>query len=205
MKAQSLGHFLDRLASSDPTPGGGTAAAVAGAMAAGLLAMVSRLSIGKGGDDASLSRTLETMEAARAELMDLAIRDAEAFDAVMRAMRLPRATGEEKRSRQRAVQEALKEAADLPLAVAVQALSVLEAAPALATSGNPNAASDVGVGALLAHGAVHGALLNVRINLGALKDESYRVMATDRMHALAREADRLKDLALAAVSDRMAR
>lgn len=204
MKDQPLGQFLDRLASSDPTPGGGTAAAVTGAMAAGLLAMVSRLSMEKGGDDASFSRTLERMEAARVELMDLAVRDAEAFDAVMRAMRLARATEEEKRTRQGAVQAALKGAADVPLAVAARSLAVLEAAPGLAASGNPNLVSDVGVGALLAYSAVHGALLNVRINLASLKDERYRSMTLNRVQTLAAEADRSKDLALAAVGERMA-
>lgn len=174
-------------------------------MGAGLLTMVSRLSMGKGGDDASFARTIERVEAVRADLMELAVRDAEAFDAVIRAMRLARATEEEKRGRRRALQEALRGAVDIPLTIADRALTVLGIAPALATAGNPSAVSDVGVGARLAHAAVHGALLNVRINLGAITDEAYRATALGRVQALADEADRLWALALAAVGDRMAR
>lgn len=203
MRDEALGKFLDRLASADPTPGGGSASALAGAMAAGLLAMVSRLSMGKGEREAGFEQTLSAMESARAGLIDLAVRDAEAFDAVIRAMRLPKAMEEEKRRRQGAVQEALRTAAEVPLEVARHALAVLEAAPALARAGNPNAISDVGVGALLAHAAVHGSLLNVRINLKSIKDEAYRAAAAEAARDLETRSDGLRDAALGVVRDRL--
>jgi len=126
VKELSLGQFLDRLASSDPTPGGGTASAVAGALAAGLLAMVSRLSAGKGGDDAAFQRTLAAAEEQRRALLDLAAKDAEAFDAVMRAMRLPKGTAEEKQRRLAVIQDVLTQAANVPLEVASRAVSLLD-------------------------------------------------------------------------------
>src|SRR5439155_2724498 len=135
MKELSLGQFLDRLASSDPTPGGGTASAIAGALAAGLLAMVSRLSAGKGGDDAAFQRTLAAAEEQRRALLDLAVQDAQAFDAVMRARRLPKETAEDKQRRQAAIQEALTGASDVPLDVASRAASLLEIATSLAGTG----------------------------------------------------------------------
>lgn len=203
MRDEALGKFLDRLASADPTPGGGSASALAGAMAAGLLAMVSRLSMGKGESEAGFEQTLSAMESARAGLMDLAVRDAEAFEAVIRAMRLPKTTEEEKRQRQGAIQDALRTAAEVPLEVARHALVVLAAAPALARAGNPNAISDAGVGALLAHAAVHGSLLNVRINLKSIKDEAYRAAAAETARDLEARSDGLRDAALGVVRDRL--
>jgi len=203
MKELSLGQFLDRLASSDPTPGGGTASAIAGALAAGLLAMVSRLSAGKGGDDAAFQRTLAAAEEQRRALLDLAAKDAEAFDAVMRAMRFPKGTTEEKQRRFAAIQDALTQAADVPLEVASRAVSLLEVASSLAGTGNPNVISDVGVAALLAHASVQGALLNVRINLQAIKDPSYRTHTAERVRAAGLRADVLRDEALAAVNTRL--
>jgi len=203
MKDLSIAQFLDRLASSDPTPGGGSASAIAGAAAAGLLAMVSRLSLGKGGDDAALQRALAAAEEARRALLDLAARDAEAFDAVMRAMRLPKGTDEEKRRRQSVLQETLKHAADVPLEVASLAVTLLEISGGLARTGTPNAISDVGVAVLLAHAAGQGALLNVRINLAAIKDPAYKADGAARVRTLGQRAEVLRDEALAAVEQRL--
>jgi len=203
VKELSLGQFLDRLASSDPTPGGGTASAVAGALAAGLLVMVSKLSARKGGDNAAFQRTLAAAEEQRGALLDLAAKDAEAFDGVMRAMRLPKGTTEEKQRRLAVIQDALIQAANVPLDVASRAVSLLEVASSLAGTGNPNAISDVGVAALLAHASVHGALLNVRINLQAIKDASYRTQTAESARAAGLRADVLRDEALAAVNTRL--
>lgn len=203
MNDQPLEEFLERLASADPTPGGGTASAVAGAVAAGLVAMVARLSAGKGADDAALARAVEAADAHRRAFLDLAARDAEAFDGVMRAMRLPRGSDEEKRRRQAALQAALRGATDVPLEVASRGVEVLERAAEIAKSGNPNAVSDAGVAALLAHAAVHGALLNVQINAKAIKDAPYRAGAGERARELAQRADVLRDEAVATVGRRL--
>ncbi len=203
MKDLTLAQFLERLASSDPTPGGGTVSAIAGAAAAGLLAMVARLSTGKGGDDAALGRTLALGDAGRAALLDLAGRDAEAFEAVMQAMRLPKGTEEEKERRRSAIQKALRGASDVPLEVASRSVALLEASTDLARTGSLNAISDVGVAVLLAHAAVEGALLNVRMNLRSIKDQAYIAQAAERVRALGQRADVLRDEALAAVDKRL--
>jgi len=195
----TIGTFLEQLASSEPTPGGGSAAALAGALAAALGAMVARLSTGKGGDDAAFVHTARTADRARTVLLDLAAQDAEAFAAVMRAMRLPRATDEQKRARQAALQSALPRAAEVPLRVMEETMQVLRLFPDLARTGNPHAVSDVAVGALLAHAAVHGALHNVRINASAIKDATLAAGLRADAEALAREAARLRDDVCAAL------
>lgn len=203
MKDVSLGSFLDRLASSDPTPGGGSASAIAGAMAAGLVAMVARLSQGKGGDDEAFERTVHWAERARGTLSDLAEKDAQAFDAVMRAMRMPRGTELEKRARTEATQEALRGAADVPLQVMRTVFDVLRETPGLARSGNLNTISDVAVAVLLGYAAVHGALHNVRINLASIKDEEYVANTQAEADRVGAAAAELRDQAMAAVRERM--
>lgn len=198
-----MGRFLERLASSDPTPGGGSASALAGAMAAALVAMVARLSQGKGGDDEAFGRTYHWAERARETLSALAEQDAQAFDAVMRAMRMPRGTELEKRARTEATQQALRGAADVPLQVMRAILDVLRETPALARSGNPNAVSDVAVAALLGYAAAHGALHNVRINLASIKDEEYVATTQAEADRMGSTAAELRDQAMAAVRERM--
>jgi len=203
MKDLTIGHFLEQLASSDPTPGGGSAAALAGAMAAALVAMVARLSQGKGGDDEAFARTVHWAERARETLSGLAEQDAQAFDGVMRAMRMPRGTELEKRARTEASQQALRGAADVPLQVMRAVLDVLRETPVLARSGNLNAVSDVAVAVLLGYAAVHGALHNVRINLASIKDEEYVTATGTEADRLGSNAAELRDQAMAAVRERM--
>lgn len=203
MKDLTLAQYLDRLASSDPTPGGGAAAALAGASAASLVAMVCRLSSGKGGEDAMLARTLAAAEAERHALLDLAGTDAEAFDAVMQAMRLPTGTAEAKQRRQSAMRDALRHATEVPLDVAARAVTVLEAATELAGVAHRNVVSDAGVAALLAASAAQGALLNARINLQVMSEESYKHRAADQVRTLGLRADVLRDEALAAINKRL--
>lgn len=198
----TLRRFLDRLASPDPTPGGGSASALAGAMAAALLAMVCRLSKAKDGSS-PLQGSVSVLEQARGGLIDLVARDAQAFDEVMQAMRMPKGTDEERRTRQQAIQNALIGATAVPLAVASQSLTVLEITPEVARTGNANAVSDVGVGALLAHSAVQGALLNVRINLGGIKDDAFVTSADARAGELGTRADELRDESLRIVRERL--
>ncbi len=188
--------FVERLASAEPTPGGGSAAALAGALAGALTAMVARLSMGRGADDELLDQSVRTAEQAAQTLLALVDRDAEAFDRVMAAMRMPRGSDPEKASRQAAVQEALQNATAVPLTTAEQALLVLALAPEIARIGNPNAVSDMGVAALLAHAAVRGALLNVAINAKSIKDAGYRRDAAARAGELERRADDLRTAAL---------
>lgn len=203
MKELTVAQFLDRLASTDPAPGGGSAAALAGAMAAGLVAMVARLSKGKGGDDAAFERTAQEADRARGWLTDLAGEDARAFEAVMRAMRLPRGSDEEKRVRQAAIQQALRGAAEVPLRVMRRTVDVLKLLPELAGQGNPHAVSDAAVGTLLAYAAAHGALHNVRINLASISDDAYVATLRAEAEALGEDAAALRDRAMAAVRERV--
>ena len=203
MREMTISQFLDKLASAEPTPGGGSAAALSGAMAAALASMVARLSKGKGGDDAGFERSAQAADRSKTWLTDLAGEDARAFDAVLRAMRLPRTSDDEKRARQAAVQRALHGAAEVPLRVMRRVVDVLKVLPDLARTGNPNAVSDVAVGALLAYAAAHGALHNVRINLASIKDETFAAKLRADAEALGEEAARLRDATMTAVRERM--
>ncbi len=194
MISEPLARFLDRVASAEPTPGGGSASAVTGAMAAALLAMVSRLTKVKEGG-VSIETVARKMDQDRTTLLDLAAKDAQAFDDVMRAMRLPKETDAQRRERQQTIQRALIEAAAVPLAVAAHATDVLKSAALVAREGNVNAISD----------AVHGAILNVRINLSSIKDHGY-VQATEaRAQELVTASDRLRDEVMGIVESRLAR
>lgn len=166
--------YLDALASSEPTPGGGSTAALTGALAAGLVSMVCRLTIGKRrfrDVQAAMQETLGQAEVLRQRLTDLMERDAAAYAGVMRAHRLPQQTAEEQADRRLALGQALEEATLSPLEVAEGCASVLELALPAAQLGNPWAVSDAGAAALLAEAALHAALLNVHINLHTLANE----------------------------------
>jgi formiminotetrahydrofolate cyclodeaminase len=201
----SLDEFTARLASADPTPGGGSAAAVAGALGAALVAMLARLSMGRGGDDALFTRTAEAMDAARMTLLDFAAEDARAYDGVMAALRMPKGSDAEKRARTQAIQVAMREAAEVPLDVTAQAAAVLEAARAILPTANPNAVSDGAVAVLLSYAAAHGAIANVRVNLASIRDEEYRRAITARVDQVGERTGVLRDEGLAIVRDRLAR
>jgi formiminotetrahydrofolate cyclodeaminase len=185
-KDMKIEEFLETLASSAPTPGGGTAAALAGAAASALLGMFSNLTVGKkkfeevDGLFRETAKKAETQGVRFRELMDT---DARAFDKVMKAYALPKETDDDKKVRSAAIQEALKKAASVPLETASLALEVLEAARDVAPKGNPNAITDIATAGLLAEAAIRGALLNVYINLGSIKDEE----VVEDMKAIAAE------------------
>ena len=170
--------LIERLATSEPTPGGGSASALAGAMGAALVQMVVALTSGRPSASASEAELTEIAAAAavsQSELLNLAELDALAYAAVIRARRLPRETKRERDARAVQVAAATREATRAPMHVARLAATVFELAERMAPIGNPNAVSDVGVAALLAAAAIRGAALNVRINLPYLDpDEPLR-------------------------------
>jgi len=168
-----LGGVLDALASSEPTPGGGSAAALAGAAGAALVAMVARLTAGKKGYEATEARTQQIVaeaDAARAEFLALADRDAAAFDEVIGAYRLPKESDADKAARSAAIQRALGSAAEVPLRVAELAVSLLEPAREATGAGIPTAASDGAAAGQLLFAAAQAALRNVEINVASMKD-----------------------------------
>lgn len=171
--ALSVSDFSLALASDSPAPGGGSASAAAGATGASLLAMVVRLTLGKEKYRASwqeLEPLASRLEEARVRLLELVDEDTKAFDAVVAARRLPKDTTEAAALRTRAVDEANLVATTVPMQTAFFAHEGLKTAPLVLEKGNPNAASDAWVAALLLHGAALGALANVRINLPGVND-----------------------------------
>lgn len=167
-----LGEWMDRVASANPSPGGGTVAAVAGGIAAGLAAMVARLTVGRkkyAEVDAEFRELLERAEALRVRLVRLGDDDAAAYDGVSAAYGL-RKTDEARRSA--AIQAALLEATRVPLETLRAAREVTAIAARAAEAGNRNAASDAGVAGLLAEAAAKGAAYNVRINVASMPDRA---------------------------------
>lgn len=166
--------LVARLATSDPIPGGGSAAALAGAMGAALVRMVVELTAGRPSAEAHETELTEIAVAAaqfQSELLSLADADAAAYAAVVAARRLPKDTDRERESRRVQVEAALREAIRVPLSIARAADEVLRLAERLVPIGNRNAISDVGVAALMAVTALRGAALNVEINLPYLDAE----------------------------------
>jgi formiminotetrahydrofolate cyclodeaminase len=180
--------LIERMATGDPIPGGGSAAALAGAMGAGLLRMVVALTSGRpaaAGDEKELAEIAIGAASCQSELLNLVELDAVAYDGVIRARRLPRATDLERQTRDVQVAAATREATRAPLQTARLAEQVLSLAERLAPIGSRNAISDAGVGALLAAAALRGAVLNVQINLPYLDaDDALRTIATDELERL---------------------
>jgi len=181
--------LLDRFASVDPTPGGGSAAALAGATAAALVTMVCRMPKTRTGDPRERGRLDGALADARAagdQLRRLVDEDSAAYDAVMAAYRLPKATGDEKAARKRAIDAAVSLATEVPLRTAEACMIVLGTAAGAANDGNPNALSDARTAAALAWAGLKGAAENVRINLAGSADPS---PMRSRIESLERAAD----------------
>lgn len=186
--------FLDLVAGKSATPGGGSVSALAGALAAALGAMVCRLTVGrKKYADVSdeLKQVLSKIDGLRAELSFLIEKDAQAFDLVMAAGKMPKYTDFEIEQRNIKLQESTLLATSVPLEVMQKCLEVLELLPAVAEKGNVNSISDVGVAGLMAHAAVRGAHMNVLINLPGIEDESKRKIISEDAAALLEKAGQL--------------
>jgi formiminotetrahydrofolate cyclodeaminase len=167
----TVGDLAERLASAEPIPGGGSAAAIGGALGAALVRMVVELSIGRpahASDEEALREIGLAASGWQSELLNLANQDAAAYASVVRARRLPRDSDLERTSRATQVSAAVRDATRVPLRIVEIASHVLDLAVRLAPIGNPRAASDAGVAAQLASAAMRGAALNVRINLPSL-------------------------------------
>ena len=166
--------FLDRLASGAPTPGGGSAAAHSGAMAAALVAMVGRLTMGKkkyADVEDRAKAVVWQADILRSALEAAVIEDAQAFDGVMNAFRMPKDTEAEKSARADAIEHATIQAGEVPLKVARKSIELLELAAKISSIGNTNALSDAGVAGNLAIAALQSAALNVKVNAGGLADK----------------------------------
>jgi formiminotetrahydrofolate cyclodeaminase len=198
MEAQStsrgLMDFVESVASSSPAPGGGSVSACAGTLAAALTGMVCRLTLGKKkyqDVQDEISETMKVADELKSTLFGLIKEDAEAFDQVMAARKLPKTTDKEKQDRLVAIQKATVVAAEVPLKVMKTALEVLRVAEVAADKGNVNSVSDAGCAALNGRAAVLGAYLNVKINLPGIDDESVKKRLSEEAEAVRKEAEKL--------------
>jgi methenyltetrahydrofolate cyclohydrolase len=180
----SVSAFLDALASTEPTPGGGTASAVAGAMGVSLLMMVAGLQKTRGNNDEErtvLTEARASLTSVRDRLATLADTDSDAYDQVVKAFRLPKTTEAEKAARKDSIQLATRAATDVPLEILRTIVEASTFAKRIAQFGNPAASSDVRVAIELLEATASGAGANVEVNLVSLDDEEYRKTTASTM------------------------
>lgn len=178
--------FLEKLSSATPTPGGGSASALAGTLSASLILMTAGLSVNKGKlKEKEIVEIKKSVLRIRKRLFRAVEEDAKCYEAVLKAFRLPKGTERERFIRTKSIQKAFRGATITPQLVCRHSLQLLEYASLLILKGNPNAISDAGVAAYLADTALQGGLLNIRINLGPIREKSFR----KKMHSLARRLE----------------
>jgi glutamate formiminotransferase/formiminotetrahydrofolate cyclodeaminase len=192
----NLSEFVDEVSRESPAPGGGSVAALAGALGAALASMVANLTANKRGSesvDSILNEAAVRCQELKSGLLRAIDEDADAFAAVMEANRMPSNTEEERQARDDAIQKGLRSAAEIPLKTAELSVDALTIAETVAPLGNPNSISDIGVGARLAHSAVKGAIYNVLINLKELADQELVASWREQCRELDRQAQKKLD------------
>ncbi|WP_181337545.1 cyclodeaminase/cyclohydrolase family protein [Hyphomicrobium methylovorum] len=190
----SVEDFCGVLGSDAPAPGGGSVAALSGALGAELVAMVCRLSVGRKDleqHQALLKDTLEKAQALSVSLRKRVDLDTEAFNGVMAAFRLPKATDEEKKARSEAIQSAYKEAVQSPLSIACECRDVLTLSHKIIGKSNANALSDLGVSSQQAMAGLEGGLMNVQINMPSIKDDEFKSQIASQTSAILEEGRKL--------------
>lgn len=206
LTALTLREFANQLASDSPAPGGGSVAALCGALAASLAAMVANVSATRRGWEtriAEFSSIAVEGQQLKTRLLNLVQTDTDAFNAVLEAYRLPKGSEEEKAARQAAIEAANQHAAVVPLQIARTAAQCFDLLEAMARDGNPNAVTDAGVGVLCAHSAVQGAVFNVRINLGSIRDEVFKERIAAEAAELSESADIRRTAILSVVESKI--
>ena len=184
---KTISSFLDELASPSPAPGGGSVAALAGALGAALTTMVCNLTIGKKkylAVDEDMKKVRAEAEKLRVRFTELVDEDTQAFNKVMEAYTLPKDSEAQKTLRGAAIAAATKEATLIPLEVMKHCIDAMALAQQVASSGNTNSVSDAGVSAYMLHAACEGAALNVRINLNGLSDGDFVGWKSDEVESL---------------------
>jgi formiminotetrahydrofolate cyclodeaminase len=188
----ALVDLLDAFASNDPVPGGGSASALAGAVGISLLIMVADMPKTRTGtpeETVDLADAASRLRPRRDEMADLIDSDSEAYAAVIAAYKLPKATDAEKQARTEAIQEAMREATEVPLETMRVCQQALRGAVIVATAANPKATSDVGVAVELLAAGLRGARMNVDINLASLSDGAYVSRVAEERDALVADAE----------------
>jgi formiminotetrahydrofolate cyclodeaminase len=202
----SVDKFLDDLASGAPTPGGGSAAAIMGAMGAALISMVCNVTVGKKGLEAfepEMKSLREQSEKLRARLAAMVVEDIAAFDGLMAAYRLPKLSETDKVRRTEAIQTSLRAATETPLDCARACSEVIDVAQRAAEAGYSGVISDAGVGVLAAYAALRSAALNVYINAPSLKDREFARQATSEVADLLEAGARRSEAVYALVRGRV--
>jgi formiminotetrahydrofolate cyclodeaminase len=202
----AIREFIEQVASGGPVPGGGSVAALAASLAAGLAEMVARLTKGRQNDpglDERMSALIDRAAVLRARLLLAMDEDSEAYGRVLRAYRMANATDHEKQVRRQTIQEALKGAATVPFLVAQMAMELLDLLSRAVNEGNKNAVTDGLVGALLARSALLGAVANVRINLQAIDEKSFRRELGAKADALENGAEAAEQLLRSAAQPKL--
>ena len=205
----SLKGYIFEASTGNPTPGGGSVAALAGSLGSALTQMVGNLTFDKDSfnllDDETKKQLQENFKVLKDKMDILSIiidEDSKAFDGVMLAFQMPKNTENEKKARIEAIQEGYKHALEVPLKCAKKCLEVLRLQLLFANYGNKNAITDVGVGALLAYSGLEGALLNVRINL---KDVDYKSKINNEMNTIFEEGNKIREEVLKIVYERLSK
>jgi formiminotetrahydrofolate cyclodeaminase len=192
IKNLSLDEFLDKLASRDATPGGGSAAAVMGAQSAALTSMVCNLTIGKAQYaqvEKDMQALLQQSEALRERLTAMIQEDVEVFDQLMACYRLPKNTEQEKVERSAKIQSVLKQATQVPLDCAKACAEAIRLSQIAAEKGSLGVISDAGVAVMAGYAGLKSAALNVYINIGSLKDQSFAQQKQQELEAVLSAAE----------------
>ena len=202
----TLTQFLDSVAGGNATPGGGSVSALAASLGSALVEMVVNLTLGKKGfeaQEAEMKKMGEEAHSYREALGATIAQDINAYQGVMKAYLLPKATEEDKKNRKEEIQKALKRAADPPLFTAATSLKVLKLCQKAAEKGNPNTVTDAAVGALLAEAALQGGVFNVLVNLSALEEETTVKKMRQELKRLEAEGIKTRDKVLTQVRGRL--
>lgn len=200
--------FVEELASNSPAPGGGSVAALCGSLGSALGSMVFNLTVGKKaylalGDEerASVDKGLFIANELKDSFLNLMNEDTEAFNKLMAAFKMEKETEEQKSLRALEIQKAYKAATEIPLEVARKAYDIYEIIEIAVDHGNKNAISDAGVAALLAQAAIEGAIMNVKINLGSIKDEEFTTSIREEIHIISEDGKKKQEEILKVVNN----
>jgi formiminotetrahydrofolate cyclodeaminase len=192
---QPIRHFLDKLASKSPEPGGGSVAALTGSLGAGLVSMVCSLTLGKEkykDVQPQVEALIKESEKLRSEMQDLIQKDTEVYGGLSEVYKMPKNTDAEKAARTAKMQEALKLACQVPFEIGLKSLEVARLAQRAAEIGNVAAVSDAGVAVLLAQACAQSAALNVKINVNSIKDEAYNTQTWTKMQDVLKQVAALE-------------
>lgn len=202
--------YVKEAQSGNPTPGGGSVAALAGSLGGALTNMVGNLTIGKKIYDevpenmrVKMENNAEELEKIVDDLINIIDEDAKAFDKAMEAFKLPKETDDDKKIRSAAIQEGYKAAITIPLKCAQLCFNIMELQDVFAYYGNINAITDVGVGTLLSYSGMESAIFNVKINLKSIKDEEYKKEINERIETLMNKGSKLKEQLLEVVYSKL--